>query len=318
MQSSPTTSLFGVCQPNSDASLFGVCLPNSESSQQLQLQQHSQRSGSIEEMEDLLVRQMRNLSFQEKVKADEDLHCLPDEIEETHDMVESRLREFESEVQSQRTFVYDIAERQNKEFVEDRDLRLMFLRCDSFNANAATRRLMKFLQQKLTYFGEEKLTKEIKWSDLDEDDIEVLESGRWHIQSENDRSGRPIAFILNHVRPDFKPENFVRASYFRFFQYILPNIEAQRKGIVGIYYDTLGEVRPTAFNVATKTWIFNLTLPVRYTAIHLCLKASKTPWYLNHVLKMLSRDVMVRTRIHHGTLFKAFTLGCSCAIFNTI
>ena len=295
-------------------SLFSVCLPSSVNSQEYLLHHNNgggggsstsnnQASTTIEVTEGILAQQMGRLSFQEKKQADEDLHCLPDEIEESPEMVNTCLEDFKNEVQVQRNFVYDIAERQNKAFVEDKDFRLMFLRADMFNAKAATKRLMNFLQQKLTYFGEEKLTKEIKWADLTEEDIEVLESGRWHVQADNDRSGRPILFILNHVQPKFKPENFVRASYFRFFEYILPNINAQRKGVVGIYYDTLGKVQQTGFNVATKTWIFNLTVPVRYTAMHVCLKMNKTPWYLNHVLNMVPRDVVVRTKIHHGTLF---------------
>ena len=75
---------------------------------------------------------------------------MPDEIEESPEMVNACVEDFENEVQIQRNFVYDIAERQNKAFVEDRDFRLMFLRADMFNAKAATKRLMKFLQQKLT------------------------------------------------------------------------------------------------------------------------------------------------------------------------
>lgn len=287
-------------------SLWSVCMPSSVDSQEYHLFHNQgtstrEESTTIEVTEGLLTEQMTRLSFQEKKKADEDLHCLPDEIEESIEMIDTCLEELEIEVQVQRNFAYDIAARQNKEFVEDRDFRLMFLRADMFNARSATKRLMKFLQQKLTYFGEEKLTKEIEWSDLTEGDIEVLESGRWHVQADNDRSGRPILFILNHVQPNFKPENFVRASYFRFFQYILPNINSQRRGVVGIYYDTLGQVQQTALNVATKTWLFNLTVPVRYTAMHVCLKMNKTPWYLNHVLNMLPSDVVVRTKIHHGT-----------------
>jgi hypothetical protein len=286
------SSVCSICQPNSslDASSHQQAFSTSTKLQDI----------TITNVEDILDEQMGRLTFQEKLKAEEEVHCLPNPIEETPEVVEESLFNFEEEIKNQKNFVYELAEKQNKAFLEDRDFRLMFLRADLFNVRAAACRLMKFLQQKLIYFGESKLTKDIEWSDLTKEDIEALESGRWHIHKCTDQSGRPIVFIMNHVRPRFAAESVVRASYFRCFA-LLQSVEAQKKGVVAIYYDSFGKKEPTPFDVVTKTWSFNLTCPIRYTATHLCFKQKHgLGWDMNLVLKIIPGDMLARTIIHYG------------------
>ena len=162
-------------------------------------------SQSFQEAENLVVRELNTLSFHEQKRATEDIHCVPDEDEEKPQVVEICLTQMEEEIQRNKTYVYEMAEKQCKEFVTDRDFRLMFLRAEFFNVKAATRRFMKFLQQKLIYFGQEKLTKDIEWSDLNQEDRDVLESGFWHLQHQRDRSNRPVIVVLNHTDQNHHP-----------------------------------------------------------------------------------------------------------------
>lgn len=165
---------------------------------------------TVEDAEDLLVKELKTLSFQEQNKAAEDVHCVPCP-DERLDKIEASLHQFEQEVQREKTYLYEMAEKQNRHFVEDRDFRLMFLRSEHFMVKPAVRRMMKFLQQKAMYFGESKLTKHIVWSDLEEKDIEVLESGFWTVL--NDRSNRPVVVTLNHLNSShFPTESIVSDS----------------------------------------------------------------------------------------------------------
>jgi hypothetical protein len=121
-----------------------------------------------------------------------------------------------NEIEIQKTSPYEIAEHQNRRYVQDNEFRLMFLRSELFNVHKATRRMMKFLQHKVMYFGEEKLGKVIEWSDLTKDDIDVLKSNLWHVQKDPDRSGRPLCIIPSHVyMGNYKVENIV-SFIFRF------------------------------------------------------------------------------------------------------
>jgi hypothetical protein len=52
--------------------------------------------------------------------------------------------------------VYRIAEKQSKAFVFDRAFRMMFLRCESFDAPAAARRMITYTFATRTTFGVEK------------------------------------------------------------------------------------------------------------------------------------------------------------------
>ena len=179
--------------------LCNICSTTSSSFPPGSSSHHQHHDGTFQEAENIVVREMNTLSFHEQKRATEDIHCVPDEDEETPKLIEESLSEMEEEIQKKKTYVYEMAEGQCKEFVTDRDFRLMFLRADFFNVKAATKRFMKFLQQKLMYFGQEKLTKDIEWSDLNQEDVDVLESGFWHVQHQPDRSNRPIVVVLNHA-----------------------------------------------------------------------------------------------------------------------
>jgi hypothetical protein len=141
---------------------------------------------------------LNSMTVYDRQRAFYDLHGVADAIEEDPELVAQSLRELDDEIGKIRSrYTYNIAETQSHEYVHNPDFRLMFLRASSFNANGAAGRLVKFFEVKNDIFGKDKLTKDIKLEDLDEEDDRVaLESGVIQILPLKDRSGRVIVCIL--------------------------------------------------------------------------------------------------------------------------
>jgi hypothetical protein len=160
----------------------------------------------------LLAHEMSNLSVQERTNALEDLHGVASVAEETPEVVDSRLLEFDWELTRRKNRAYCLAESLSKDYVSNREIRLMFLRADLFNVSTATTRFMNFLEHKLALFGLERLTKRITLADLTPDDLEVLESGFLQELADYDRSGRVCLCLFQEQRKFKRPENMVSSS----------------------------------------------------------------------------------------------------------
>jgi hypothetical protein len=131
------------------------------------------------------------------------------EVDEDPEIVDRKLLEFDLDVSRHKNKAYEIAESLSKGYVENCDFRLMFLRAEGFNVQAATHRLMNFFEQKLVYFGESKLTKDIQLSDLSEDELAFLDSGIMQEHGETDTSGRAVVSFFQQLLNFKTPENMV-------------------------------------------------------------------------------------------------------------
>ena len=154
----------------------------------------------IDEVESLLAKAMNKMSMDERNKVIEDVHGVSRVINEFPSFVAEKLQAFDLEIQQSKTEVYDMAYEQSREYVEDPNFRLMFLRSVLFDVPAATNRLMGFFQQKMLYFGPEKLTKDITIMDLSDDDMRIAESGIIQVLPERDRAGRIIICYLTGLQ----------------------------------------------------------------------------------------------------------------------
>lgn len=149
--------------------------------------------------EDFLSSEMSKLSLQERSKAMDDLHCVGEELEESPEMIQQKLKEFDEVVQQGNYPKYSQAAKQNRAFVEDSSFRLMFLRANSYDAKKSAQQMVNHLHQKAQYFGEDKLGRDINFDDLTSEDIEVMLTGFLHVQADRDRTGRGIICAFSHL-----------------------------------------------------------------------------------------------------------------------
>lgn len=173
---------------------------------------NNERKDEMKQTEDLLASELNKLSVQERAKAFADVHCVGEELQETPEMIKKSLAEFEELVQRDRNPVYEKAMTQDCDYVRDPTFRLNFLRANLHNVGKSVRQMMKFLQHKATYFGNDKVARDITLDDLNEEDKRLLWSGLYHIQEDRDRNGRVIIHWFGNLLGRFRAENVVSLS----------------------------------------------------------------------------------------------------------
>jgi hypothetical protein len=90
---------------------------------------------------------------------------------------------------------YKIACKQDKDYVDNPDFKIGFLRAESYDAEKAAHRLLRHFGEKLELFGREKLTRDIYWEDLGDDGRSYLELGGLQLLPRRDRDGRLVVFF---------------------------------------------------------------------------------------------------------------------------
>lgn len=159
--------------------------------------------------EDFLAAQLNRLTVQEREKALHDVHCVGDELKETPEMIERSLMEFDQLVRKMQNPIYEMAVNQNsRSYVEDPSFRLRFLRCNMHDVDRSVRQMMVFLKHKANSFGEDRVGREITISDLNEEDMMLLQRV-YHIPDERDRNGRVVFYITSELFACVNIESFV-------------------------------------------------------------------------------------------------------------
>ena len=123
------------------------------------------------------------------------------------------------------------------EYVRDANFHLKFLRAEKFDARLAATRMALHFEEKRLLFGEDKLGREILLSDLNEDDMDCLNTGYLQILNDLDFGNRKVIFYYKAVNDCYKDrENLLRA-----FWYVANTIsldeDVQKLGVVNVVYN---------------------------------------------------------------------------------
>ncbi len=126
-----------------------------------------------------LARELNSLSIQERNRVIESIHGVDGVVKETPQLIVKKLREFQeslnkllqSDLELPKITVatrkaYEEAERQSKTYVQNKAFRLMFLRAESFEPSLAAQRMLVYMEEKLSRFGPEALTRPLTIKDL--------------------------------------------------------------------------------------------------------------------------------------------------------
>jgi hypothetical protein len=141
----------------------------------------------------LIARDMAASSRKDLERASYDVHGISEDIEETPALIERSLADFDREIQCHSdNQALQKAESMNRDYVQNLEFRLMFIRADQFDVKSAALRFVRHFQVKLDLFGEEKLAMDITQDDLDRDSMETLYSGLTQLLPVPDRGGRAV------------------------------------------------------------------------------------------------------------------------------
>ena len=112
--------------------------------------------------------------------------------EKTAEMTAALNKVILAQRESKANRAFRMAYSRSPEYVDS--LKIGFLRAEVFNSKKAADRMVRFFENKLEYFGEDKLVKDITLDDLSEDDLETIHGGAVQILSTKDRAGRTVLF----------------------------------------------------------------------------------------------------------------------------
>jgi hypothetical protein len=143
---------------------------------------------------------LNQLSNKERSLGLEELHGVADLEEEEPSRISSLLDDLDESLNqiqlsnNPNPSAYKQAVSVNPTFVER--YRLLCLRAENYNPQKAAANLARFFQLKLDLFGNEKLTEDIRYQDLSEEDVKHLKTGFLQQLPRRDRSGRVIFMII--------------------------------------------------------------------------------------------------------------------------
>lgn len=165
--------------------------------------------------EQIIAAELNGLSIEERVNALDDIHCVGNEIEETPEMIQKALEQFEEEIQKAKHPMYEMATESNREsYLTDPVYRLRFILVNLFDVPKAARQMLSFLQLQSRFFGRNSIGRGVTLSDLNEDDVRTFLSGMFHLQEQTDRSGRYVAYCFNReLLSGFTTDALVRLCF---------------------------------------------------------------------------------------------------------
>lgn len=146
------------------------------------------------EVDVLVASELNQMDFKDRERAYEELHgIVGDDFDETPEKIQYLLWQLEGELQRiPHKDAYDVALNMNRDYLEDENFRLMFLRADRYDPAMAAARLVLFMEKKRKFFGADSLVRSLTLNDLDEDDMETLRMGQQQLLPVRDRSGRLV------------------------------------------------------------------------------------------------------------------------------
>jgi hypothetical protein len=156
-------------------------------------------------MEQILEKDFGKLSLLEREKILFDMHGLPMVDQEDPANVDDLLGDIEHNINNiRRKGSYEKAKSiDDGRLVNDRSFRLMFLRCDRFQSKVASQRIVRHFEIKEDLFGDgEILGRDVRISDLSEEDVAVLESGFFQVLPSRDSFGRTVFSVFPESRPN--------------------------------------------------------------------------------------------------------------------
>jgi hypothetical protein len=270
-----------------------------------------------------LTRELNQLPMPSREQVGQDLYGISSEgdIPITTEL----LQRLENEIQklddsSNSRHAYDRACGLSTEYVHNVTFRTMFLRATEGDCKKAAKRLVRHFSTKNRLFGENKLVKDITLDDLDEYDMEALESGGFQVLAEKDLAGRSVLYGRYTSMRYRTIDNMLRALWYIWMS-ILEDPVNQIKGVVAVGYevgrlpldrfDGLGEgdVGFEMYNadggfdrdLARQIVSVPLSVPARPVGYHLCTDSHQWVGILNMVMVTLCKFIRLRMRIHHGS-----------------
>ncbi|KAL3937455.1 MAG: hypothetical protein SGBAC_007445 [Bacillariaceae sp.] len=247
-----------------------------------------------------IAKSMNELSFQERQRAQEEIHGVSSAVDEDAEQIASCLQELDASLGSMKAGTsFEIAERMNQAYVKNKDFRMMFLRAQRYNVKEAAAQIIKFFHVKGQLFGNDKLVKDITLDDLNEDDKRCLQNGSMQLPT-TDRAGRPILLYLPGLRAFKTLQSELRARYYAFMSAVKGE-NAQRLGVIFITY-AVGSLSDSMNGAGFKeTATLAMAVPLHWAGVHFCSDDLKQYILTKTTVAITPAKIRARFKNHFGS-----------------
>lgn len=279
--------------------------------------------------DEVLSKELLQLSVEDRNHLQEEIHgvrCMAPE--ETPRLVEDSLRKLAIEIDEnipdskKRAYIYSQQRQASREFVNSREFRLRFLRCELFDYKKAAERMMRVCNSLLDLFGRYALERPIRLSDFSNAELKVFRKGRQQILPFRDRSGRRIAVMFpgaeslkedtvnNHRRQNVRD---LQIKAFMYMSWVVGlDVDAQRRGVVFVvWFDRMLQANASldVKRIGNNVKAHRMSM-IRGSAIHIC--SPDTPFFRlqRSIIALGAGAFMKRLRTHLG---EYFWHECPCA-----
>lgn len=253
--------------------------------------------------EEFLAKDLANLSLDEHERALFDIHGITPVDEEDPASITQSLEKLQMTIdQIESKEAYDLASRINPNYVQSTSFRLMFLRCQDFDINAAAKMIVGHFEQKSIVFGSgEILAREVRQSDLNGTEMVMLRTGYLQILPVRDAAGRCIIALtsgpVNDFPVDYGAINECRVMWYQTMS-MLRDEETQKRGVVYLLMNF------TSFKVTVQDFSevmrMEAKLPVKLASGHYCYNDPDLTPFIRGFQIMVSEHERCRMRVHFG------------------
>lgn len=221
--------------------------------------------------------------------------------EDDDEVVENGLTMFEkhlSELSDDDKECYLRALERSPDYVQDKNFRLQFLRCELFDPKLAAIRFARYWKEKVEVWGEEKAFHKIKLDDFDEIDLLVLRNRVYQGLKMQDKFNRSILILHNGRLDQSNRNSMIRVMWYT-YECLLENVNAQRNGFVilsGLLQDALQYTDRKFTSVCAR--VSRYALPIRIVAIHFVVTSSLMQFIIPYGLYLIGSEWRHRFKIH--------------------
>ncbi|KAL3920690.1 MAG: hypothetical protein SGILL_003131 [Bacillariaceae sp.] len=252
------------------------------------------------EQREEIIRGLYGISPTGSTTANEDDPAFIHEQLKEMDLQLNRIRT-SSKTWTLRLAAFELAESQNRSYVEDPKLRLRFIRSERYDTLKAAARFIRFFDFKLELFGPEALTRRITWNDLKPAERDIVKKGYTQRLPIRDRAGRAIMCHVFNGQEYESAESLARIYFYTGYD---TDEETDKRGQVSVFF----KIKDFTFKERTsfgKTMYMLRTvndLPIRFEACHKMLeKHGLMNKIVDYVTQIMMPDFRGRTKIHEGS-----------------
>lgn len=231
-------------------------------------------NNDAEDVEATLVQGMKDLTFDQLQREQEDFHGVADTSsvqENDADSIGEKLQSLNAHLSRIKAgTIYESAEAKDLDYVSNRDFRIDFLKGNRYDPKAAAEQMIRYFDVKHDLFGDECLVRDITTQDLTEDDIANLLCGTLQISSCPDNSGRPILMGFPGILANVPLKNILRGIFFIGLN-VVASMADRTKGLVVVSYqvDKYRDTDAYSDGNYEATQVV-LALPVNIAGCHFC------------------------------------------------